>query len=401
MNLSTSRYLSWQKLALAVLLCYPVMASSYLPFGGGARYLSVLAAPICLGLIFCRPRGEWLSLARAALMWGRPFVPMAVGWLVARVWHQYDPLDLTPVSRLLFACLLYVGARQLGIKHWHLAYAAAFGALVCGVIAGVDVLVLARGRAWGGVYENRFAQYAVWFAVLCLLHAIRFNKEGSASPFRFWLLVVAIPIAIMGALLTASRGALLALPIAVVLAFVRSFTWRRAMVFAAAAMTISVLSILCHEPFRVRYLTAYQEFIGYFTESSYHGTSVGARLELARIALLSLSVNPWIGVGYQSLGTLYAQYPQLLGAMPASISDIPSFHSDWFHAIGVGGIFLLSALMLSVAWLFVAARRDLYRTCLITCSVVFSVSELFFWHKMGLSLLVTTWALYSAAEDRL
>jgi len=398
MNFFHTRNIPWRGLALIALLCYPVMASSHLPFGGGARYMSVLAAPICLMLIAACPRSELLTHARSALSWSLPFIPMVLGWLIARVWHGYDPIDLTPLSRLLLAALLFIGARQLGVQHWQLGYAAAFGAIACGLIASIEVFALGRARAWGGVYENRFAQYSIWFAVLCMLHAIRFSKEGGRS-IRLWLLIGAIPVALLGTLLTGSRGALLALPISVIIAVTRSFSWRRALLFTLAGLALCTVFVLIYEPFRLRTFLAYQEFIAYFEESTFRGTSVGIRLELARVALLSMSVDPWLGVGYQSLSALYAQYPQLLGLMPESLASIPSFHSDWFHAIGIGGLMLMSALLLSVIWLFVVAKQDIYRTCFVICALVFSVSEMFFWHKMGLSLLISTWALYSAAEE--
>lgn len=398
MNTFQTRFFSLRGVALVVLLCYPVMASSHLPFGGGARYLSVLAAPICLFLIACRPSSEWLSHLRSALWWALPFCPMVMGWLVVRIWHGYDPIDLTPLSRVLFAALLFLGARLLSVKYWQLGYAAAIGAIMCGLIASIEVFALGRERAWGGVYENRFAQYAVWMAVLCLIHAIRFSRETGAQA-GLWLLIGAIPIGLLGALLTGSRGALLAFPVSIIVAVTLSLTRRRALSIVVATLALCAITFLSYEPFRQRSYLAYYEFITYFDESTFHGTSVGIRLELARVAMVSLTGHPWLGVGYRSLDTLYAQFPQLLGAMPSSIADIPSFHSDWFHAIGVGGAVLLSSLLATVVWLFIVAKSDIYRTCFVTCAVVFSVSELFFLHKMGLSLLVTTWALYSAAED--
>lgn len=398
MNLLRTRRIPWHGLVLFILLCYPVMASRYLPFGGGARYLSVIAAPSCLLLLLSRPRTEWLVHLKAAFSWSLPFLPMVLGWWAVRAWHGYDPVDYTPVSRVLLAALLFIGARIVGIKYWQLAYAAAFGALVCGLIAGIEVFALGRERAWGGVYENRFAQYAVWMALLCLLHAMQFRKEGG-NTVRMWLLLGAVPPALMAILLTGSRGALIALPIAVLIVFARSFEWRRALVLALAVAAMCAIVVIAYEPFRMRIVMAYMEFMQYFSESAFNGTSVGIRLELARVALLTLSAHPWLGVGYTSLPALYSDYAGLLGAMPQSITPIPSFHSDWFHAIGIGGVTLVATLLASVVWMFVTARRDIFRTSFVICALVFSISELFFWHKMGLSLLITTWALYAAAAE--
>ena len=163
----------WRLAGLCVLLCYPIMAIKWLPFGGGARYLSVLAAPVGLLMLLQTPRNEWRGLLLSAWRFSLPFLPFALGWTFAQIWHAYQPADMNPPTRVLWCALLFVGARQLGISYRHLAIVAGIAAVTYCVVAMTEVYGLGRDRAWGGTYENRFGQYAIWMAALCCLRQDR------------------------------------------------------------------------------------------------------------------------------------------------------------------------------------------------------------------------------------
>ena len=374
------------------------MVIRYLPFGGGARYLSVLVGPLCVMLLLMRPREKWMEDLRAAGCSVLPFVPMAIGWCVAQVFHGYDPLDLSPLSRVLLAALLFVGARIVGVKYWHLTCAAAVGAFAYGLVACVEVFILERDRAWGGVYENRFGQFAVWVGVLCVLHCQPLTTERGATK-RILPLCTAFLVALIAIVLSGSRGALLALPLAIAFSLARNLSLRQVFYLSLVVVVACAGVFIASDSIRIRSVLGYREFTQYFSEETFQGTSVGIRLELTRVAVQTLSLKPWLGVGYSTLASLYADYGHLLGEMPPSIAGITTFHSDWSQAIGIGGNVLLASLIVTVLWLFYAARNDVYRTSFVACALVFSISELFFLHKLGFSLLVATWALYSAATD--
>ncbi len=53
----------------------------------------------------------------------------------------------------------------------------------------------------------------------------------------------------------------------------------------------------------------------------------------------------------------------------------------------------------SVIWMLREAWNDLYRLSFVITALVYSISELFFWHNLGLGLLLVTWCLYAAAEQ--
>lgn len=377
------------------------MGSKWFPFGGGARYLSVLAGPLCLLLLLLAPRSEIKPLLLAAWRWSQPFLPFVVGWTFAQFWHQYNPLDFAPLSRLFWCALLFIGARLVGITHRQLAVVACIAATAYCVIALGEVFLQGRARAWGEVYENRFGQYAIWLAALCVLHAV-LGKLQDKSRVLLGCLLVASLLGLFAALLSGSRGALSILPVLMLVLLSKTMDWRRGALIALAmtAVLAVVLGGVCYlyNPMCSRLELIYQEAWNYFNEPVFSPTSIGARLELARISLLTWLDHPLLGTGYTSLTQLYATHPALGTPHPA-ILGIPGFHSDWFQAIGIGGGLLLVSLLTSCVWMFVAAKRDVYRLSFLGFAIVFSFIELFFCNKMGLSLLMVCWALYAAAEQ--
>lgn len=387
----------WRVAALGILLCYPIMVVKWFPFGGGARYLNVLAAPVSLILLWQAPRDEIRGLLFSAVRWGLPFLPFVLIWTFAQLWHGYDPLDLNPPMRLLWCALLFLGARLAGVSYRHLAIAAAIGATAyCGV-ALFEVYGLGRERAWGGTYENRFGQFSIWVASLCFLH-IFLEKAKDESRSVSPLLLLAGVLGCISAWLSGSRGALLALLVLIAIALFSSTNRRRGLLVAIALTSVVLAFCLLYAPMYQRLELTFGQTKDYFNEAELSPTSIGIRLELFRIAFLVFLDHPLIGPGYTSLKQLYETHPALGAALPEML-DIPGFHNDWSQTIGIGGGLLLGSLFGTCLWMGRSARRNVYQLAFLGFAVIFSFSEIFFTNKMGLSLLMASWALYSAAEQ--
>ena len=387
----------WRVVALGILLCYPIMVVRWIPFGGGARYLNVLAAPVSLILLWQAPRNEIRGLLMSAVRWGMPFLPFVLMWTFAQLWHGYDPLDLNPPMRLIWCALLFLGARLAGVSYRHLAFVAAIGATIyCGV-ALVEVYGLGRERAWGGTYENRFGQFSIWVASLCFLHVFLERGKGESRSVNALLLLAGV-LGCVSTLLSGSRGALLALLVLIALAFLRATNRRRGLLVAAVMISAIFVFCLLYTPMYQRLELTVGQAKDYFNEAEFSPTSIGIRLELYRVAFLTLLDHPVIGPGYTSLKQLYEMHPALGVARPEML-DIPGFHNDWAQTIGIGGGLLLVSLFGTCLWMGISALRNAYQLAFLGFAVIFSFSEIFFTNKLGLSLLMASWALYAAAEQ--
>ncbi|UCV19175.1 O-antigen ligase family protein [Ferribacterium limneticum] len=387
----------WRLVALGILLCYPIMVVKWIPFGGGARYLNVLAAPVCLILLWQAPRDEVRGLLISAVRWGIPFLPFVLIWTFAQLWHDYDPLDLNPPMRLLWCALLFLGARLAGVSYRHLAIVAGLGAVVYCSVALVEVYGLGRKRAWGGTYENRFGQFSIWVASLCFLHVFLEKAKGESRSLSALLLLAGM-LGCISTWLSGSRGALLALLVLIAIALFSSTNRRRGLLFAIALTSVVLAFCLLDAPTYQRLELTLGQTKDYFSEAEFSPTSVGIRLELYRIAFLTFLDHPVIGPGYTSLEQLYETHPALGVARPEML-EIPGFHNDWSETIGIGGGLLLVSLFGTCLWMARSARRNVYQLAFLGFAVIFSFSEIFFTNKMGLSLLMASWALYAAAEQ--
>lgn len=386
----------WRVVALGILLCYPIMVVKWFPFGGGARYLNVLAAPVSLILLWQAPREEIRGLLMSAVRWGMPFLPFVLMWTIAQLWHGYDPLDFNPPMRLLWCALLFLGARLAGVSYRHLAFVAAIGATIyCGV-ALVEVYGLGRERAWGGTYENRFGQFSIWVASLCFLHVF-FDKPKDRWPLSSVLLLLAGVLGSIATLLSGSRGALLALLVLIAIALFSSTNRSRGLMAAVVMMSSVIAFCLLYAPMYQRLELPFGQAKDYFNEAEFSPTSIGIRLELFRIAFLTFLDHPIIGPGYTTLEQLYETHPAFGLPRPEMLA-IPGFHNDWAQTVGIGGGLLLAALLATCIWMGLAARSNVYLLAFLGFSLVFGVSEIFFTNKLGLSLLMASWALYAAAE---
>lgn len=387
---------SWPSLALAIILCYPVMVVKWLPFGGGTRYLSVLAAPVCLILLLQMPRGDVPQLLRAAWRWTRPLLPFALAWSAAQLWHHHDPADHNPITHVLWGALLYTGGRRVGVTYRQLAVVAGIACAVYCAVGVYEVFVLHRVRAWGGTYENRFGQYAVWMVALVALHFFS-ETSGERNKRAVGYLLLSVSLGMLAAILSGSRGALLGLVALSVIAAFRLMRWQIGLLVGGGAVSLVAASLL-FAPLGRRAAAAVDQLVGYFTESQFSPTSIGLRLELIRIAAIMLVEHPLFGPGATSLDVLYRQNP-ILGVPLQKMLDLPGFHSDFGQMIGLGGGLLLTGWLVSCVWLLRVAQEDAFRQSFVVLAIIFGLSEIFFANNLGFGLLVASWALYSAAAD--
>ena len=382
---------------LFVLLSYPIMGSKVFPFGGGGRYLSVLAGPLVLLLLFFDSENDFRQMVQVAWKWAIPFVPFALTWEFIQLWHNLTPIDSTPLTRVFWGAVIYTGARRLGLTRKQLAYAAGLGACAYFFIAIDEFFVQGRGRVWGGVYENRFGQFSVWLAGLCSLHFMS-RKQEKLNFTLTPLLPLASVLALIAAILSGSRGAIAALPTLLIVTLLADKQNQKQAMVATAILFIAMSFTLLFPAVNERFFLAYRELKQYFDETVFTETSIGIRLEMWRIAFGILSEHPFLGIGFTSFSALQMN-PMNHVTVPDVLRSLPDFHSDWGKIIGLGGALLLVSLGSTIILLFRKSGSDVYRLWGLFSALIFSFAELFFCNKLSFSFLVSTWALYSAAAD--
>ena len=173
-----------RRVLLAALLWYPAIGLDYLPFGNSGRYLTVLAGPLSILFLLVWHHRDWRGLVADAWDWLIPFLPLLLAYIAVLLWHHIPKPEADLVKRILWAGVIYLAAKRVGVPRIALCWATALGAFAYLVAALWDVLYLGLPRANGGSNEIHFAIAAMWLAGLCLLEALEREdiSAGNENP---------------------------------------------------------------------------------------------------------------------------------------------------------------------------------------------------------------------------
>ena len=165
---------SWlSNIAITVFLLYPIMAVKYIPFGGGARYMTVLAGPLAIIILLVNyKRLDLRALLNRAKVFLWPFLPLLLGLGFAVLYHHQDLEFKSTILSVFYGCMIYLAAKELNLSEKQLAYAACIGAVIYFATSIYEVNFIGRERAFGGTYENGFAQFCMMINGFALIYIL-------------------------------------------------------------------------------------------------------------------------------------------------------------------------------------------------------------------------------------
>lgn len=403
--------------ALIFLFClYPVVGAKVFPFGDGGRYLSVLAAPCALLLIFYAVISKQVvmqSLFMDGVKWAMPLFPLALAFYVSTVVHPGTQMHGEILSRIFYGVLLFLGARLVGVRTKHLIFGAFIASFAYFVVSIHDVFVMNLNmppanyrifidesgavRAGGGSNPIHFGQVSIFLLGVLALAIFSGRDIFGIKALLLW--GIGVLLALLAALLTLSRGPLLALfPLAVLVFYSANREVRKWLLVAFFVICMFAMSVLIAYPDALsRIVLAWTEVERYFAEPTFTFSSVGARLEMWRVGLLAWSTSPFFGVGFVSYAQLQQNIP-LLGVIDPVVASHMHFHNDYMQSLVQGGIVLILGLIATQFIIAYVHRKNFYILWLVSAWVVFSMVDLLFFKKSMLTMFVSAYALYSAAE---
>ena len=384
-----------RRVLLVALLWYPAIGLDYLPFGNSGRYLTVLAGPLSILFLIVWHHQDWRGLVADAWDWLTPFLPLLLAYIAILLWHHIPKPEADLVKRILWAGVIYLAAKRVGVPRIALCWATALGAFAYLVAALWDVLYLQLPRANGGSNAIHFAMSAMWLAGLCLLEAL----EREDVPLATRLVWAGAGLGALAAcVLSGTRGVLIALvPLYLLSAWVAHGRSRLVLRVSAAVPLVAVVAAMVfYDPFEGRLLDAWQEVDRYYNEPTFTFTPVGGRLEIWHIGWVALREHPIVGAGFTTFADLMKAMPSL-GRIDPRILAQPHFHNDWVQSAALGGCVLLCGHLLTLVLLARRARHDTARLWLLGAAVAFGLTDLIVHRKVMLSFFVAAWALYAVA----
>lgn len=250
-------------------------------------------------------------------------------------WAAFD----MPVQELLFLGIAAVFTLPL---RWRVVWVG-FSLVACflGSINIIERYVYGIERPYGtnngdwGAIE--FAMFLVVLALLALIQLLRTQTTRWEKAVH----ALAAVLALYGALLSLSRGPLLAfIPVFLLVVLLharRTGRWRQGLAVLGVALAGVVLAVTWVQPQLMQRLAeAHVEADTYSHAHDAEG-SVRERLELWRTARQAFEEHPWSGVGLGQFG-VFARAQVAHGRSDTSIAQYQHAHSEYLDAAATGGI---------------------------------------------------------------
>lgn len=257
---------------------------------------------------------------------------------------SWDPLDL-PSQTLLFLAMAACFAVPLKQRIIALGFSAT--TLLLGVVCLVQRYGQGVARPYGlNGGEWAAVEFAMVLLVLTLLSLLQALRDATPRSDRWWH-GLAVVVGLYGAVLTQSRGPLLAFaPVCVGLLYWharRVGHWRRSLALLAL-IVIGMLAITAslREEMLDRFADVRTEVTTYSAQTT--SGAIRERLEMWRVAWRAFTEHPLAGIGVDQFGP-YVRAEVAAGRASTSIASYVHPHSEYFESLVAGGLPALAVLL--------------------------------------------------------
>lgn len=399
---------SWQPWALSILLAVIPLTVSL------DERVKVLAPVmlLCVGVWFVATS----AVTRQSYRYAWPVVLAALLFFGCIIWNVLmHRLGWRPVDRAAHVLLyLLIAAAFTRVLRAPVLWGG-FGAcaLVLGAVCLAQHYVWGIDRAYGlNGGPSASIELATVLLGLSLLALSRLLGARTGSTERV-LLLAAIVLAVYGALLTQSRGPLLAFVPALALLLVwharRTGHWRPVvLVLLGMGVGATVATYATHDELSERFAAIGPAVATYGTHRHEHG-AVHERLDMWRAAGRAVLEHPWAGIGVGRFND-YVKGEIAAGRSSPAIGRYNQPHNQYLEAAataGTPGLLVLLATFLLPLRYFARHARDmdetvsvpacaglavvvLYMLCGLTDSVFYRVMPLsfYFFVVLGMAMLI-------------
>ncbi|HEY4091474.1 MAG TPA: O-antigen ligase family protein [Luteibacter sp.] len=398
---------AWRPWILSLLIA--VMPVSFaLPLKAKALPAAIL---LLVGLWLLATDAETRRAFRRARL---VLVPVALAfafWLGNTLLHGIPLRQFDVMSHILaflpIAACFAAPLRPIVLRLGFSASAAALG-LICmeqHYIEGIDRAYGINNGLWGAI---EFGMFILVLSLMGIVQALRLELRPGERIMHGLFAAMGF----YGALLTQSRGPLLAcIPVVVLLVVIqarRTGRWRQALgVLVLGVLVVGIATTTLHGEVAERFAKVSEEMSTY-SESDTTG-AVRERIEMWRNAGSAVAEHPLTGVGLNQFGT-YARGRIAEGKAADSIEQYDHPHSEYLEWAVTGGIPALALLLLMFGaslWFFGrhAMHRDngiampacaglavtgMYALCGLTDNVFYRAMphSLYFFLTLGLAVYI-------------
>jgi len=314
--------------------------------------------------------GLWMLAGRTLPVLERPDRVMIAAMLSYGVIHVVMALclgnshsDVDRASRALLIVPVFLLLLRVSIRLWWMWAGIVIGVVLSAVMAWRETVLLGLDRAAGFQDAIHFSNVALVFAAFCTAGLLWAGTQGHRSGWWRATFLAGLVCGLYSAVAGGSRGSWLALP-AVFAVFAAALlnrrNWMHAVwILAACTAALAAVFAMPDSKLRQRYQAGVYDMQQYAQNNP--DTSIGARLEMWRGALLNLQKRPFRGWNHDDYNR--ALEPDVRAGRVSELAlEFPgNLHNNYLQAwayAGLPGLLALLALYGVPLWYFGRYLRD-------------------------------------------
>lgn len=279
------------------------------------------------------------------------FISYFLLFVLSMLIHSGRASELDIPSRLVLLLPLIALFYRVKLKAIWLLYAIVTATLIAGIVGLWQSSILQLRSLFPAHMSIQAGDILMSLSLFSLAIGLYFRQLHNQR--GFWLSMGATLFGFLACLLSHTRGAWIALPITIplILVLYRHLRSKRVMFIVLALPVLATL--LGYSALEKRIALAKQEMSQY-VEYNDGNSSVGARLDMWKSALIGIQEKPVLGWGLQGVKTMREQHHQQ-GLISEFASSFDHAHNQYLHdgsARGLVGLSALLAIFLAPLWLF-------------------------------------------------
>lgn len=262
-------------------------------------------------------------------------------FVASLIFHQGKGRELDLPARAVLLLPILAVCYKIPLKTLWILYAIVIATIVAAIVGMVQFFILKLPFLFPSMMYIQAGDILMSLSLFCLAIAFYFKQQQQMK--WFLLALLATGLGILTCLLNQARGAWVVAPFIIILLIVLNRQLLSKSIIIALIITGIIGSLSAGHLVQKRWAQAQHEIELYFEEND-GSTSVGARFDMWKSALIGIQEKPLFGWGLEGVKKLRkSHYEQ--GIISEFASQFTHAHNQYLHDTNVRGLFGLSALL--------------------------------------------------------
>lgn len=262
-------------------------------------------------------------------------------FIISIIVHKGKVSEVDLASRALLALPILAVCYKNSIKHLWIIYAILIAGIGAGITSMVQVFGFELVRPFPKIMHIQAGDIAMSLAMFSFCTLFYFYTQQQR--IAMYLSLIAGLFALIASFLTTARGAWIGVPFVLIVIFWLNRKSLSKWLISGVLFITLAGSIFTSDKIHQRYLDA-QNDINAYVDGSNKSTSVGARFDMWKSAVLGIQEKPFFGWGIQGVKVMRKQHFSE-GKISQYAASFGHAHNQYLHDASTRGILGLIALL--------------------------------------------------------